>query len=189
MSCFTDERRFFMESTKAKFHLPGFTIHAKFNLVFLKLYIFLTSIHLFPNISKMGYHFTIDSVSFPKAASGKLDLTLKIENVRDITRDAIIVGDEVYITATNKLLGNVVRVESEPHKTDAMTDEGVIYKTTIPERFDVTIVVETAGKKKPEGYFTSNNFHLYYGKSIEVKTSTIQTNPKICGITVIENAQ
>ena len=32
-------------------------------------------------ISKMGYHFTIDSVSFPKAASGKLDLTLKIENV------------------------------------------------------------------------------------------------------------
>ena len=123
------------------------------------------------------------------AKTDVLEVALKIENVRDITRDAIVVGDEVYITATNKLLGNVVRVESKPHKTDAMTDEGVIYKTAIPERFDVTIVVETAGKKKPEGYFTSNNFHLYYGKSIEVKTSTIQTNPTICGITVIENAQ
>ncbi len=123
------------------------------------------------------------------AKTDALEVALKIENVRDITRDAVIVGDEVYITATNKLLGNVVRVESEPHKTDAMTDEGVIYKATIPERFDVTIVVEAEGKKKPEGYFTSNNFHLYYGKSIEVKTSTIQTNPQICGITVIENAQ
>ena len=26
-----------MEHTKAKFHLPGFTIHAKFNLVFLNM--------------------------------------------------------------------------------------------------------------------------------------------------------
>ena len=35
---FTQEGTFIMEQKKARFHMPGFTINAQFNLVFLNMY-------------------------------------------------------------------------------------------------------------------------------------------------------
>lgn len=119
----------------------------------------------------------------------KLEIELKVKEVRDITRDAIIVGDEVYTTANDKLLGTVVRVASEPSVRNVVSDNGTVYKAEVPERYDVTIVVEADGKKKEDGYYTESNAQLLYGKEMEIKTSTVQTTPKITGITVTETEE
>lgn len=120
------------------------------------------------------------------AQTDKLEIKLKIREVRDITRDAIIVGDEVYIAATDMYLGTVLRVDSTPSIRSVESDNGTAYLAEVPGRYDVTVVVEANGKKKDEGYFTDNNVQIFYGRDMEIKTSTIQTTPKVDGVSVMD---
>lgn len=120
------------------------------------------------------------------AEKDKLEIKLKAKEVRDVTRDSIIVGDDVYLVANDKILGTVSRVESEPAMRDVVSDDGTVYTAAVPDRYDVTIVVEADGKKKDEGYYTDSNIHLLYGRELEIKTSTIQTTPKVDEITVTQ---
>ena len=81
-------------------------------------------------------------------------------------------------------MGTVSRVESEPAVRNVETNNGTIYSAVVPERYDVTIVVETSGIQKEDGFYTDSNLQLLYGKEMEIKTSTIQTTPRIDGISV-----
>ena len=114
-----------------------------------------------------------------------LEIKLKVKEVRDVTRDAIIVGDDVYLMSNNRFLGSVVRVESEPAIREVSGNNGTVYRAEVPQRYDVTIVVETAGKKKEEGYYTANNIQILYGREMGIKTSTMQTIPKVDGVEVL----
>ena len=118
-----------------------------------------------------------------------LEIKLKVKEVRDVTRDAVIVGDDVYLMTNDRLLGSVVRVESEPAIREVIGNHGVVYRAQVPERYDVTIVVETKGKKKEEGYYTGNNIQLLYGREMGIETSTIQTIPTVAGIETIETEE
>ena len=113
-----------------------------------------------------------------------LEIKLKIKEVRDVTRDAIVVGDTVYMVQTEKVLGVISRVESEPAVRNVESDDGTVYSAVVPERYDVTIVVETSGKQKEDGFYTDSNQKLLFGKEMEIKTSTIQTSPKVDEISV-----
>ncbi len=118
-----------------------------------------------------------------------LEIELKVKEVRDITRDAVIVGDDVYLVQTQKRLGTVARVESEPAVRQVEADNGTVYQAVVPERYDVTIVVETNGKQTDGGYYTDNNMQIFYGKEMEIMTSTIQTKPRVDGISVINGSK
>jgi len=115
----------------------------------------------------------------------KLEVRLKVKEVRSVTRDAVVVGDDVYIVSNDEKLGTVLRVESTPAKREVLADDGTAYVASVPERYDVTIVVEVNGKQKSEGFYTDFNMHLLYGKEMEIKTSTIQTTMKVDGISVM----
>lgn len=114
----------------------------------------------------------------------KLEIKLKVKGVRSMTRDAFVVGDDVYLTSTYELLGTVTRVESEPAMRNIVGDKGVVYSTIMPDRYDITIYLEADGKKTEEGYFTKTNFQLLYGRELEIVTSTVQTYPVIEDVTV-----
>ncbi len=116
----------------------------------------------------------------------KLEVKLELVEVRDVTRDAIVVGDEVYLTANDKVIGTIVRVESEPSSHHVTSNDGTVYMAQIPDRYDVTMVMEVDGKKKEDGYYTDTNVPFLYGKEMEVKTSTIQCFPIVKEISVIE---
>ena len=92
----------------------------------------------------------------------------------------------MYLTANDKIIGTVVRVESTPAVRTVTGDNGVVYNAEVPEHYDVSIIIETKGKKKMEGYYTDSNIHLLYGKEMEIKTTTIQTSPRIEKITVVD---
>ena len=117
----------------------------------------------------------------------KLEIALQVKEVRAVTRDAIIVGDDVYLTANDKILGTVSKVESTPAIRTVVGNNGTVYTAEVPERYDVTIYVEVEGKKKEEGYYTESNVQILYGRDMGIKTSTVQTTPKVCGVTVMEN--
>lgn len=118
--------------------------------------------------------------------SNKMEIGLKLYGVRDVTRDAIVVGDEVYSTKTDDLIGVIKRIDSEPSKQNVVTDNGEVVNTVIPEKFDVTIIVETTGKKTDTGYYTDTGVHILYGKDYEIKTSTIKSTPLVSSVAITD---
>lgn len=116
----------------------------------------------------------------------KLELRLRLAEVRAMTKDAIHIGDGVYTKDTGKFLGEVVGVETEPAKRIITGYDGKALEAEVPERMDVIMIVEVLGKRTDNGYFTGNNIHLVYGSSFEIVTPTIETTPTIDGIRVIE---
>lgn len=118
--------------------------------------------------------------------SNKMEIGLKLYGVRDVTRDAIVVGDEVYSTKTDDLIGVIKRIDSEPSRQNVVTDSGQVVNTVLPEKFDVTIVVETTGKKTDTGYYTDTGVHILYGKDYEIKTSTIKSTPLVSSVAITD---
>ncbi len=119
----------------------------------------------------------------------KLEIAFEVKGVRSFTKDAIVVGDNVFVVSNDRLLGKVARVECVPSKRMVVTTKGKVYEAEVPERYDVTMYVETNGKKKEEGYFTDSNIKLIIGGEMEVKTTTVQTTPRITAIEVHKNEQ
>lgn len=108
-------------------------------------------------------------------------VTFTVKGVRSMTKDALCVGDEMYDTKDNKLIGTISKVTAEPAKSDFIAADGTFYKTTIPEKFDVDIYVDVTGKNTETGFHTESDLQLLYGKTIEIKTPTVKTTPEITG--------
>lgn len=123
------------------------------------------------------------------AGYDKMTVKLTAFGVRDLTRDAIVVGDDVYIIASkdeSTYLGKIADVYSKPATRNVDANDGTVYNAQIPDRYDVTIVVEGTGRKMDSGYYVDANTRLYYGKEVEIKTTTIQTTPMVTEITTSE---
>lgn len=118
-----------------------------------------------------------------------LEVRMRLEEVRSMTRDSVHIGDEVYAKDTNKYLGEITDVEVEPAKRVITGFSGDTAEAEVPERMDVILVVQIPGKRTEGGYFTGNNIHLVYDSAFEIKTPTIQTTPIIEGIRVIETKE
>lgn len=116
----------------------------------------------------------------------ELEVTMRLKEVRSMTRDSVHVGDDVYAKDTNKFLGEIIEVKTEPAKRVVTGFDGTAKEAEVPERMDVILTVRVPGKRTDGGYFTGNNIHLVYDSAFEIKTPTIQTTPVIEGIRTVE---
>ncbi len=114
-----------------------------------------------------------------------LEVRMRLNEVRSMTRDSIHIGDDVYAKDTNKYLGEVTGIEVEPATRIISGFDGKAAEVEVPERMDVIMVVQIPGKRTEGGYFTGNNIHLVYDSAFEIKTPTIQSTPVIEEITVL----
>lgn len=118
-----------------------------------------------------------------KSEEVTLEVGLLLKEVRDITRDAIIVGDEVFTTTEDEIsLGKIKKIQSEPSTRNILTFDGDVYNTVIPDKYDVTVYVETKATKNEKGYSLSKDVNILFGKYYEIKTTTIKTTPMISSI-------
>ena len=109
-------------------------------------------------------------------------VTFEVKGVRGMTKDSLRVGDEVYETEDNKFIGTISKVTSKPAESDYVSNDGVFYKATIPEKYDVQIFVDVLGKDTQTGFHTESEQQLLYGKKIEIRTPSVKTTPKIIDI-------
>lgn len=119
------------------------------------------------------------------SALDTLEISMRLKGVRQMTRDAISVGDEVYMKDTGKYLGEVVSVTSEPHKQFIYDSTGRPINAEVPEQLDVTIVLHVPGKRLSGGYYTADNIHLVHNSSFEIIMPLVQTTPVIESINTI----
>ena len=141
-----------------------------------------------------GAYFTISTVN-----SGKLNdnsklvlnssapvkeavVTFELKGVRDVTRDSLRAGDEIFETEDNKLLGTISEVTYKKAYKNCIASDGTLYKAEIPDQYDVIITMDAKGKSTETGFYTESEVQILYGKEIEIKTSSVKTKPKITGI-------
>ncbi|MBR5236829.1 MAG: DUF4330 domain-containing protein [Clostridia bacterium] len=108
-----------------------------------------------------------------------LAVTMRFKEVRQMTLDALKVGDEVFMEDTGKYLGEIVSVTPEPATRLIYDMNGKVIDAPVPERMDVLVVVHVPGKRLQNGYFTADNIQLAYDSTFEVKTPTVQSIPFI----------
>jgi hypothetical protein len=70
---------------------------------------------------------------------------LRIEGVRQVTVDAIAVGDTLYDSTAKIALGTITNVAATPAETTIYYPDGTIVKGEIEDRYDVTVTVSGQG--------------------------------------------
>lgn len=115
-----------------------------------------------------------------------LVVTMRLEEVREATVSAIKVGDEIFAVDTGKYLGEITSVSTEPATRVGADIYGNVFEAEVPEKIDAILTVSVPGKLTDGGYMSQSNIHLAYDATMEIKTPTIQTYPKIEKITVLE---
>lgn len=115
-----------------------------------------------------------------------LVVTMRLEEVREVTVSALKIGDEVFAADTGKYLGEISEVKTEPATRIGADINGNAFEAELPERVDAILTVEVPGKLTDSGYMSASNIHLAYDAAMEIKTPAVQTYPKIEKITVTE---
>lgn len=115
-----------------------------------------------------------------------LMVDMRLKEVREVTVDAVKVGDEVFSADTDKYLGEISEIIVEPATRVGSDINGNTFIGELPERYDLILRVKVPGKLTDSGYMTQSNIHLVYDSSMEIKTLAIKTHPLIEKITVLE---
>lgn len=93
-----------------------------------------------------------------------VEYTVKILGVREMTVEAIQVGDELHDTDGPNLLGTVVEKTVEPHVSEIAKTDGTYALAEVPERYAVTLTI------RQEGYVNDRG-RLFVDQSYALRTN------------------
>ncbi len=113
-----------------------------------------------------------------------LEVTLRVEEVRQMTVDNIKVDDEVFFDDTGKFFGTITDVTVEPATNLIFDKQGRPTNAVVPNRYDVVMKLRVPGSRLEHGYYTQDNIRLVFNSNTVIKTTTIKTAPIIENITV-----
>ena len=119
--------------------------------------------------------------------NAKVDATVEFElaNVRDITKNALNIGDKVYSAETDKFLGEITKIDSKPYKDPITATDGTMVFVPVPEKYTLTVSVKVSGQQTEKGFFSVENAHFAVGDAMPIKTETVETTPNIKRISVV----
>lgn len=88
----------------------------------------------------------------------EMSLTYYVENVRDYTYNAVVVGDAFYDDDSGAYIGEAKKVWKEPFRNEIQKNDGTVVYEEVPGRFVVYVtivgpVVETEDKVLAGGSF------------------------------------
>lgn len=116
------------------------------------------------------------------AEMNKIQFSIKISEVRSYTGEAFKVGDTLYDSQTKLAIGTITNVEMITSRINSETTDGRIIYVENPERYDVTITVETEGIENDKAFFADKSVELKVGSEKTVETKYVKTTGKIISI-------
>jgi len=117
------------------------------------------------------------------------EVKMRLNEVRQMTLDAIHVGDKVYAISTKRVIGEITDIHSEPAKRHLTDLRGQVSEALVPEKMDVILTLKVPGRTMENGYFTIDNYHLAYAAVCEIQTETILTSPIIESVKPIQESE
>lgn len=118
-----------------------------------------------------------------KVETEKFNYTVRVEKIRKYSVDALSHMGAMYDTETKEYLGDIVEIVSvEPTKETSITARGKAVEIEYPERYTVTIKVETDGNVGENGYYTASNRMISVGGAMEFETKYIECGGDVISI-------
>lgn len=130
---------------------------------------------------------TEDNTTFRNHANiDVFEVKMRLNEVRQMTLDAIHVGDKVYAISTKRTIGEITDIQAEPAKRHLTDLRGQVSEALVPGKMDVVLTLKVPGRTMENGYFTTDNYHLAYAAVCEIQTETILTSPVIESVKPIQ---
>lgn len=151
---------------------------SKFNIIDISVVILILILILAASVRFGNYNKTNDD-------SAKIDTftyKVKISNVRSYTVDAFIIGDTLCDTQTNIEIGKILEKECVEAKSYETLKNGKIIETTVPNRYDLILNVETQGTIDNSGYFANRSVELKVGSEKVIETLYAKSTGRIVEI-------
>ncbi len=108
-----------------------------------------------------------------------LEVSLRLDEVRQMTVDGLEVGDEVFMVDTGKFFGTITDVITEPAERLIFDEKGNHAYALVPDHYRVIVKVDVPGNRLNDGYYTADNIKIVHGSELSIKTITVQTGPVI----------
>ncbi|HZJ76857.1 MAG TPA: DUF4330 family protein, partial [Oscillospiraceae bacterium] len=122
----------------------------------------------------------LESIKHPGERQ-EIFVTFLIENIRDVSVNAVNEGDLFKNSETGGMLGKVIN-KTVSHAQIATTDKnGNIIYVDVPDRYNMKIVFECSGTISEENIKISNE-PIQIGESITLESKIIKTNGTVFGI-------
>ena len=127
-------------------------LFGKVNVVDLCI-ILLVVVAIFATVYKFGFSAHKDV----NQSSIKIEYVLKVSGIRDFTVNSMETGLEIYEDKTNKFMGVLKNVETEPAKDYVLKSDGTFNYAEKPDRFDAYLTIESDARILDGGYFANGN--------------------------------
>lgn len=116
----------------------------------------------------------------------KIEYTLNLKGVRDYSVKALEKMGNVYDPKLKKQMGTIVDVAVENAVGEAEMADGRNVTAPIPERYDVTLTIQTDGSVGESAYYSAASNELCVGKTYEMYTKWSSCYGTIERVTVLE---
>lgn len=150
----------------------------KFNIIDILIVLLILILILVASIRFGNYNKTNDDT----AKIDNFAYELKISGVRNYTIDAFEIGDILYDTQTSAEIGKIVKKDYRETKSYEATKNGKLKEVTVPNRFDLFLMVETEGIIDDSGYFAGRTVEIKVGVDKSIETLYAKSTGKIVEI-------
>lgn len=127
----------------------------------------------------MRFFSTPDTV---KVETHKFFYTVRVDNIRIYSVDGLKQMGDMYDAETKEYLGKIVDVREEPAMVTQVTEDGGTVEVVDPEKYTVTLTVETDGSMNNMGYYTATNHAISVGGAMVFDTKYISTSGSVTKI-------
>lgn len=105
--------------------------------------------------------------------------TVSITDIRNVTVDAINVGDDFYDSKTDTYMGKVVGKEVKPYRDFIKKTDGMVALAEKPERFELLITLQVPGVVNNYSYLASGNRDINNQSTIFIENRIAEVQGKV----------
>ncbi len=121
--------------------------------------------------------------------AGKMDTLqyeVRIRGIRQTTVNSVTDGANVFDSQTGNSIGKVISREYTPSLDYVAKTDGTFVLAEKPERYDMTVTIETPGVESPLGYFANGSIEIKRGSGIKLKTKLIEFESQVIDVKKVE---
>ncbi len=123
-----------------------------------------------------------DSVKSEK----QFEYVIKVEGVREYTVRALEKMGKITDKKSEKDLGEIIDVTTEPATMQSTTVNGEIVNAEVPERYACYVKIRAKGKESADNYILADSTELSVGGTTDLYSKYVKTSGTIKSVTVVE---
>lgn len=119
-------------------------------------------------------------------SSETFEYTLRVENVRKYTIDALEKRGRVTDKKSEKNLGEIVDVRYEEATQQSTTANGQVVMPVVPDRYTCFVTIQAVGRESDDNYILDDSTELSVGRTIDLYSKYVKTSGTIESVKVID---